>query len=231
MEITPEEQRLRDDKTLGRMVDLLKRFNVSRPTLMLVVKDLQPQGEIKKSKWYKIADVARALKKRRAIGPNTKTVVEISKKDAQIQQILAQTKLKEIEIAEREGSLVAIDEVGKTAEKFIIGLKQILLTFPDRFSVQCENRSAGQVKKILQDGIDEVLNELASFDPCGDGRLSGEDAEGNGVVPSTGENDGINVGEEVPETVERVVGDGGEVATEPSAIPDGGDGGDIGPVA
>lgn len=229
MEITKDEDNLKKDRTIGRPVDLVKRLKVSKPTLLKVLKTLTPCAVTQQSRWFKIADVARELKKRRMIGPNTKPDIEISKKDAQIQQILAMTRLKELEIAEREKTLVSVVEVGRTAERFIIGIKKILLTFPDRYAVQCENRSAGHVKKILQGGIDEVLNELASFDPCGDGSLSSEDADEHEVIPTAGTNDGGHMGEEVPPPILGVVSDGGEVATEQSTLPEGSDGGDIRP--
>jgi len=90
-------------------------------------------------------------------------------------------------------------------------------------------RSSGEIKKILENGIDGVLNEIANFDPARDIELSITTETNDEGVSAAGEAIPNDVVCEKHQNVHGVGGGSGSVRPDEGTVPDRGDGGDIRP--
>jgi len=164
--------------------DLSIKLGVSRPTIVKIASSLTPVSTDKRGKLYRISDVVKVMRMReRSRG----TIKDTSKREAQVKVLEVQAKMKELELAEKEGKLVELDRVIDAFINLRTSIRQKILNIADGASVRCENRTAGQVRNILQDYIDEVLSELTTFDPTGDGPIQLEIERSDERIPASRE--------------------------------------------
>jgi excisionase family DNA binding protein len=71
----------------------------------------------------------------------------------------AKARLAELDLAEREGSLIPIDEVKADAVTVLGSLRAVLLALPGRVALRCEGKSAAEIEEVLSDHVNGMLAE------------------------------------------------------------------------
>jgi phage terminase Nu1 subunit (DNA packaging protein) len=215
---------------LKNISELARFYGVTQQAmgLRLGVAGLKEVKKVGLKKYFDCDTVREAFEARKKKVANVREIViDETEAGARLKQV--QYELKRLELMQKEGKLADIAFVIKAVEKLREGIKSYLLSIPTRFSIQCEMRTSGEIKKILENGIDGVLNEISNFDPTRDIELLSETDTNNEGVSATGEAiPNEMVGEEYQD-VNGVRGGSGAVRPDESTLPDRGDGGDIRP--
>ena len=98
-----------------------------------------------------------------AVKKNAVKVTDDDIRAARLRRELAMAELKELELAERKGELVAADEAEKQMGSMILNAKSKLLALPGKLAPQLAGlHNAGIVESLIRAEIYAVLNELAS---------------------------------------------------------------------
>lgn len=87
--------------------------------------------------------------------------VQIALAAAKCREKEAQARLKELELLEREGSLIRIEEVEADAAKVGTLLRNKLLMFPARIAAELFNcKTEREVQNRLEDEMDRIISEI-----------------------------------------------------------------------
>ncbi len=73
---------------------------------------------------------------------------------------LAEAEIKELELAEKRGSLVPIEKVKNEAAGLATIVKQRLYSIPNKIAPFCYKKSINEIKQIIYDAIDEAIEDL-----------------------------------------------------------------------
>lgn len=86
----------------------------------------------------------------------------ITAAEARRLELIAKARLKQIEVDEREGSIIAVDELKKEQYSIARTIRDALLNIPDRvYTIVAAETSANEVHKILTREVNQVLEELS----------------------------------------------------------------------
>ena len=95
-------------------------------------------------------------------GVSVKSEAYLAYNEARAKKEQHLAKLAEYEEKEKAGTLVNADAVLREWQGLIANVRARLLAMPSRLAAQCAGaRSRGEVQRILQEGINEALEELA----------------------------------------------------------------------
>ena len=79
---------------------------------------------------------------------------------------MAKVKREEIELAKLDGSVVEMDAVETILTNIVATARARMLALPARLAPQCAvMNDAADVRKLLEDGVHEALEEMASTGP------------------------------------------------------------------
>lgn len=84
-------------------------------------------------------------------------------KAAKLRKELAAAELKELDLAQRKGELVSVDEVEKQVGNMILNARGKLLALPMKLAAQLAHiTDVNLIQDLLKSGISGALNELAA---------------------------------------------------------------------
>ena len=109
----------------------------------------------------------------------------------------SQKRLADLQIAEQERTLVPIAEVEPAYERLVLAARQRLLQMPSRLAHELEAVAGAENKRaLLEEAIDQVLTELANYDP----NASADAAGGAALGPAFAQDRGaVGGGEALPQ--------------------------------
>lgn len=81
---------------------------------------------------------------------------------------LAQAKLAELELAEREGKLISLDDARRDVMERYTLVRTRLLGVPTRLAQRMPELAGGEVAQLIDELLREALEELADGDPTAD---------------------------------------------------------------
>lgn len=83
---------------------------------------------------------------------------------AKLAEKRAVAELKALELREKQGEVISVDEVTADAQKVASLVRERLLTIPVRYAGLLEGRNQREIEGILEQAVDEVLAEFQKSD-------------------------------------------------------------------
>ncbi|WP_277039608.1 hypothetical protein [Turicimonas muris] len=83
---------------------------------------------------------------------------------AKLDEKRAVAELKALELKEKQGQVISVEEVTADAQKIAALVREKLLTIPVRYAGLLEGRSQREIEGILEQAVDEVLAEFQKSD-------------------------------------------------------------------
>ena len=87
-------------------------------------------------------------------------VADLTLEDIRKRKELADAEMKELELEEKKGSLVPVEEVKKEASALAVIVGQRLYSIPSKIAPFCYGKSIGEIKDIIYEAIDEAIGDL-----------------------------------------------------------------------
>ena len=151
----------------GRTIDLANLFGISERRIQQLVKEGLPRegrGKfdfVKSVKWY--TRYLHAALERRAVPTGSgDSKSYVGEREARIREITATADLKELELAEKRGELVAIGDVERVLADLVLTTKAQIMAIPPRLAPDLVGESSRvMVQARLEKACKEALGYLA----------------------------------------------------------------------
>lgn len=152
----------------GRTIDLANLFGISERRIQQLVKEGLPRDGrgkfdfVKSVKWY--TRYLRAALERKAVPTGSgDSKVYVGEREARIREITATADLKELELAEKRGELVAIHDVEHVLADLVLTTKGQIMAIPPRLAPDLVGETSRvMVQAKLEKACKEALGYLAN---------------------------------------------------------------------
>lgn len=157
-------------RTKGQLVtkpDLARILGLSSQRVAVLIKEGMPyekQAKKGEARWeFNTHDVIQWLVAREKDKILARTTGAATLTDEKRRHTSAAATLKEIELAQKRGSIVNIEDVGDVWERMCSDLRSRIMAVPGRIAQECASKPAAAIERILKKEVSETLSELSSY--------------------------------------------------------------------